>query len=622
VLKRIEWGTGAAGLLLFFSWFATSGRSATVSIFDGKSLTGWHTQGGADWRISAGQITGSAKGAGGGWLVRDHGYEDVIVRVTYQCNGCQAGVLLRDATVPGGGTSGLYASLTGDDATTVYRISLDAQGNETGRTLVQAPKPRGGLVLIRQLGGGWNQAEISAFGAIAVDPPAGAAGRGRGGRGAPPDQGSHYGQMALRVASGDIRIRNVSVIDLIRPTMGLQPQTTGPEFRKVLLTDRYYSEGIAVGDINRDGKMDVVSGPYAYLGPDFKQAIEIYPPETYNWAGAHQVGNYTNDRLSFVYDCNGDGWPDVLRENYDGLHLYVNPKGESRHWDEFLVFKDIAAETIAWGDIDGDGKPELIISQGRGADGVVGYIKPENPDGTKPWVFHPISTKNNWGPHGMGFGDINGDGRVDIVQGSGWFQQPAAGAASGLWEFHAVPFGHGTDPFVRGADMEVYDVNGDGLPDVVTSLFSHGAGLAWYEQKRDGGIITWKEHTIMGDPDASAEERKTWEETDKSVAFTELHALAYADMDGDGLKDIVAGKRWWSHGFEHTENDLEDPPVMYWFKLVRKAGGQVEFVPHLVNNFTGLGTQIQAVDVNGDGKPDVLTAARKGVFIFLNNIKR
>ena len=136
-----------------------------------------------------------------------------------------------------------------------------------------------------------------------------------------------------------------------------------------------------------------------------------------------------------------------------------------------------------------------------------------------------------------GIGDINGDGKNDIIQGSGWWEQPAAGATSGLWTFNAVPFGRGTDPFIRGADMFAYDVNGDKLPDVVTSLFAHGPGLVWYEQQRSGqGPITWKMHMIMDRPDATAEERKTWETSDKSMVFTELHAIALVDMDGDGVQ--------------------------------------------------------------------------------------
>src|SRR5262249_8583908 len=155
----------------------------------------------------------------------------------YQCSNCQTGVLIRNAAPPSGGnTSGLYVSLSGDDAANVYRISLDAQGNETGRTLVQAARPRGGMALIEPLADGWKQAQVSVTGDVAVDQPAGGAGRGRG-RGAG-DQGSHFGDLALKIGSGDVRFRSVSVIDMTRPTMGFPTEVTGAEFRKLQLTDR------------------------------------------------------------------------------------------------------------------------------------------------------------------------------------------------------------------------------------------------------------------------------------------------------------------------------------------------------------------------------------------------
>ena len=140
--------------------------------------------------------------------------------------------------------------------------------------------------------------------------------------------------------------------------------------------------------------------------------------------------------------------------------------------------------------------------------------------------------------------------------------------------------------------MFAYDVNGDKRPDVVTSLFAHGPGLAWYEQQRTGqGPITWKMHMIMDTPDAPAEERKTWETTDKNIVFTELHVLQLVDMDGDGVKDIVTGKRWLSHGMEYRKTIATIRRSSRWFKLVRKSGAQVEFVPNIINNYAGIGTQ-------------------------------
>jgi Domain of Unknown Function (DUF1080)/FG-GAP-like repeat len=587
----------------------------TLHPFNGTSLAGWHTLGAAKWQAENGAIAASSKSGADGWLILDKGYEDVILNLAFQCASCQGGILLRNAPIDGGRTSGLYVPLSGPDTANVYRVTLDAQGKELDRKLISARKPRNSLANITPLPGGWSEFSLMLHGAPAVD----------GGRGpAARDDGSRYGQLALGVSSGDLRIKDISLTNLLNRRLGLPDEVTGQGFRRVQLTDRYYSEGITAGDFNHDGVMDVAAGPYYYPGPSFQTGVEIYEPRTYSIGAANQAGGYTDSFILYAYDFNNDGWNDILKVNYccaeqkPGVYLYINSKTDSRHWDEYKVVETNDSETTAFGDVDGDGKPELIMTLGRDPNRVVGYAKPDWANATKPWTFHAVTPKGSYGGHAAGFGDVNGDGRTDILAGTAWIQQPAAGAESGLWEVHPAPFGRGNDPFVRGADMFLYDVNGDGLPDVITSLFAHGPGLAWWEQQRNGAAISWKMHMIMDKPEATPEERKSWEETDKSVSFTELHGLALADIDGDGVKDIVTGKRWWSHGIEYPEDDFDAPPVVYWFKLARKQGGQVEFVPGIVTNVAGLGTQITAADVNGDGRPDILTAGRRGAYVYLN----
>lgn len=590
----------------------------TVKPFNGSSLAGWRPQGAASWKAAGGEMVGTATAAPG-WIALEKSYQDFILRFDFQCTSCDAGLILRNAAVESkpGTTTAIYAGISGPDTLTAFRVSLDGQGKELDRAQLFKWTARQNLpymqMSVRPGSAGWQHVRVQVRGDAPVPAPAPPAGTPA----APAQVFPSFGPLALRINSGEVRVKNVELTDLLRPAAGVAPEITAANFRKIQLTDRFYAEGISVGDVNRDGVPDALSGPYAYLGPTFTRAIEIYVPQTYSIGAARQAGQYTDNFLSYVYDFNGDGWNDYLKINFNGAFLYLNPKGEARHWSVSQVTPGVSSETTQLGDIDGDGKPELLMSIGSGVNRVVGYSKP-GADPTQTWTWVPVSEKGDWGGHGYGYGDVNGDGKTDVVQGSGWWAQPAAGPTSGPWTFNVGPFGRGTDPFVRGADIYVYDVNGDKLPDVITSLFAHGPGLAWYEQQRTGqGPITWKMHMIMDNPDTTLAERKDWEISDKNVVFTELHAIELVDMDADGVKDLVLGKRWWSHGIEYPENDRDDPAVMAWFKIVRKPGGAVEFVPHIINNYVGLGTQIAVADMNGDKKPDVLTAARKGAYVFL-----
>jgi hypothetical protein len=152
--------------------------------------------------------------------------------------------------------------------------------------------------------------------------------------------------------------------------------------------------------------------------------------------------------------------------------------------------------------------------------------------------------------------------------------------------------------------MHVRDVNGDGRNDVITSLDAHGYGLAWFEQQSDGSFI---ERVILNpQPDKDA----------AGASFSQLHAVAMADIDGDGLDDIVTGKRRWAHGI-NGDAEPNAPPVLYWFRLERDDRGGATFVPHLIDDDSGVGTQVTVADLNADGRPDIVVANKRGVFTFM-----
>ena len=251
-------------------------------------------------------------------------------------------------------------------------------------------------------------------------------------------------------------------------------------------------------------------------------------------------------------------------------------------------------------DINGDGKPELLLH----TRGQLGYAEIDWANPTGKARFRPISPKSPENDrkyfrytHGYGAGDVNGDGRIDILTKDGWFEQPADTKEDKDRAFHAGPFGRG------GAQMYVDDVNGDGKIDVITSFEAHGFGFGWFEQKADG---TFTEHKVMG---------ATPEENTQGVKFSQLHALAKTDIDGDNTMDIVTGKRRWAHGPKADAEPSADP-VLYWFQIKRDGKGGADFTPHFIDKESGVGTQVTTADLNKDGKPDIIVANKMGVFAF------
>jgi len=358
-------------------------------------------------------------------------------------------------------------------------------------------------------------------------------------------------------------------------------------FVRTQLDPKFRSEGVAVGDLNKDGKADIAAGGLIYLAPDWKPRPIIEEPKAYDPHG------YSNMFCQWIEDLNGDGWNDVLSVDFPGQQTwwFENPKGADSTWKRHVLTPVTNNETPAYLDVDGNKKRALVCAYSTDPQNVdgperrMGIIR-RTDDPNALWKIQPVSEKATPGTqkysHGLGVGDVNKDGRNDVLIKEGWWEGPAK--ADGEWKFHAAPFGE------ECANIHVYDFDGDGDNDVLTSA-AHQLGIWWHEQTPDG----WKTHVI-----------------DKS--FSQTHSLMLVDMNGDGLKDFVTGKRYWAHG-PNGDVDPGAPAVIYWFELSRKDGKPV-WTPHQVDNDSGVGTQFDVADVDGDGLLDVVTSNKKGVHYF------
>jgi len=355
------------------------------------------------------------------------------------------------------------------------------------------------------------------------------------------------------------------------------------KFVKTVVDTTFRSEGVAIGDVNRDGKMDIFAGDVWYEAPNWKMH-ELRKLGKYNYAGG-----YSNCFANFSQDVNGDGWIDSIVVGFPGkeCYWYENPKGKAGHWTRRMVCKSACNETPCYVDLLGTGKPVLLF----GTDGVMTwYSVPADLEG--PWDAHAVSGPKAPGTqrfsHGLGIGDVNGDGRNDVLVTAGWWEAPAD-RTKGPWKFHKAKFGP------HCADMFATDLDGDGDADLITSS-AHAYGIWWYERVETDKGVEYKQHLI-----------------DKS--FSQAHAVHLVDMNGDGTTDLVTGKRFYAHNGKDPGG--KEPAVLYWYERRPPKDGKVEFIPHKIDDDSGVGTQFVVADFNGDGRPDIVTSNKKGVRVFV-----
>jgi hypothetical protein len=361
-----------------------------------------------------------------------------------------------------------------------------------------------------------------------------------------------------------------------------QPKRSSGTFKKHTISAVFVSEGAAVGDVNNDGHIDVLAGHYWYEAPDWKR--HLLHADTLN-----PVKGYSTTFLNFCIDVNNDGWADLIRFDVPGgaCVWYENPKNTNTLWKSHLILASAGIETPIFTDVDRDGRKDIICNDAAKKEVI--WLKAPIAKGDTTWQRYLISSDSliatHRYTHGVGWGDVNGDGRNDVIVKTGWWEAPAD-VKTPHWIFHPANLG------ADCANMFVVDADLDGDADILSSS-AHDYGIWWHEQQKDNSGTNWTTHLI-------------------SKQFSQSHAMAMEDINGDGHPDLITGKRY----FAHNEKDpgAFEPAVLYWFEF--QPGKTPRWIPHEIDNNSGIGNSFVVQDINKDGLLDIITSNKKGVYFF------
>ncbi len=382
------------------------------------------------------------------------------------------------------------------------------------------------------------------------------------------------------------------------PVPGAAAELVGSAWRKHVINAEAPFEGAGVADFDRDGRLDIFSGDSWYQGPHWARHKVREVPASPN-------PHYHQDFGDLPLDVNGDGRMDIVTCTFFGKRLgwVENPPDPRAPWIEHEIDAPGSSETCRLVDIDGDGRLDLLPAMN---DRVWWYdLAAQKP--TVTWRKHEVARQG--AGHGIGIGDIDGDGRPDLIGPKGWWRRPAASGAA--WELHA-------EFNLRSAGILIFgrDVDGDGLTDVTWGM-GHDYGLHWLKQSRDAqGARTW----IRGDIDRDV---------------SQLHALTWADLDGQGVDALVTGKRIHAH---EDDPGATDRPAINAYRFDARAGVWKKEViyqglppsdapadPELRDaqedfprGSAGAGLHIEARDIDGDGDVDLICPGKTGLYLFEN----